>query len=223
MKWKGIRRDSLDVATDASQGLLGINSRFKVEGELRLRRGYARTSIVKKDYAITEIAAFSASQGVVSATLVDGDRWQGYSQPYALWQDNPTTVSYSFISSHTVVGLDAAELSLGTLDAGSYSLRYMSGAVLWGQAPDRYAATRADIIQVVGLQVWENAAWEWFSGTVDQALSAEDSEALAVGKVYDFTIASPQEIKLRFYDGGPSDNSGSVLIDLYSYTLETRL
>jgi hypothetical protein len=26
---------------------------------------------------------------VVSATVVDGDRWQGYPQPYSLWGDNP--------------------------------------------------------------------------------------------------------------------------------------
>ena len=100
MKWRGIRRDSLDVSTDASQSLLSVNNRYAVNGELRLRRGMARSSVIKKDYAISQISAFSASQNVVSATVVDGDRWQGYPQPYSLWGDNP---DYSAIPPPTTI------------------------------------------------------------------------------------------------------------------------
>jgi len=212
VKWRGIRRDSLDVSTDASQSLLSVNNRFAVDGELRLRRGIARTSVIKKDYAITEMSAFSAAQGITSMTLVDGDRWQGYTQPYSLWGDKP---DYTVAPvGYEVAGLSMPEVSLGTLAVGSYTLSYLRGAVLWSSEPTRYAATRADIIQVVGLQVFVNGLWDWFSGFSDQDFTEAGAEALGAGKTYPLVIASPQEVKLRFYDGTPGDNSGSVFISI---------
>jgi hypothetical protein len=89
MKWQGIKRNSIDIGKDAGEGLLAINTRFKVAGELRRRRGLARTSIQRKNAGVTTINGFSAFQSNVMAALTDGDRIQGYQQPYSLWGDNP--------------------------------------------------------------------------------------------------------------------------------------
>jgi hypothetical protein len=89
MKWQGIKRGSIDIGKDAGEGLLAINTRFKVAGELRRRRGLARTSIQRKNAGVTTINGFSAFQSNVMAALTDGDRIQGYQQPYSLWGDNP--------------------------------------------------------------------------------------------------------------------------------------
>jgi hypothetical protein len=88
MKWQGVRRNSLDVSTTAEEGLLLTNGRFKVSGELRRRRGMARSNIIKKDYGVTNISGFSAFQSNVMAALTDGANLQGYQQPAALWGDN---------------------------------------------------------------------------------------------------------------------------------------
>lgn len=92
MKWKGIKRDSIDIG-GMDEGLLAINTRFKVDGELRRRRGLARTSIQKKAAGVTTISGFSAFQSNTMAALTDGDRIQGYQQPYSLWGDNPDTTA----------------------------------------------------------------------------------------------------------------------------------
>jgi hypothetical protein len=88
MKWRGIRRNSLDVTNSSEEGLIAINSRFTVDGELRRRRGMARSSIQRKAASVTTINGFSAFQSNIMAALTDGDRIQGYQNVYALWGDN---------------------------------------------------------------------------------------------------------------------------------------
>ena len=87
--WYGIQRGSLDVSTDLHSGLSAINTRFNVDGEMRRRRGMARTNIIKKGSGVKAISGFSAFQSNVMASLVDGTNMQGYQQPAALWGDNP--------------------------------------------------------------------------------------------------------------------------------------
>jgi hypothetical protein len=99
MKWRGIRRDSIDIGP-AEEGLLAINTRFTTEGELRRRRGLARSSIERKNASVTTINGFSPFQSNVLATLTDGDRIQGYSQPFSKWPDTP---NYSVDTSGTAV------------------------------------------------------------------------------------------------------------------------
>jgi len=89
MNWNGIRRDSLDVTNNLGFGLLETNGRHKVDGELRRRRGMARTSLPKKTAAIRGLVGFSKNQSSLNACVLDGANLQGYNQPYALWGDNP--------------------------------------------------------------------------------------------------------------------------------------
>jgi hypothetical protein len=49
----------------------------------------ARSNIVKKGAAVTNISGFSSFQSNVMAALTDGANLQGYQQPAALWGDNP--------------------------------------------------------------------------------------------------------------------------------------
>ena len=119
MKWQGIRRGSIDIGKDAGEGLLAVNTRFKVAGELRRRRGLARTSIQRKNAGVTTINGFSAFQSNVMAALTDGDRIQGYQQPYSLWGDNPNytvgNLSGGVFFDGTTVGSDIANLGTDAL------------------------------------------------------------------------------------------------------------
>jgi hypothetical protein len=89
MKWEGIQRGSIDVGA-SNEALEVVNGRFVTTGELRRRRGMARTNIIKKGAAIGTLSGFSAFQSNVMCALTDADRIQGYQQPAALWGDNPT-------------------------------------------------------------------------------------------------------------------------------------
>ena len=106
MKWQSIRRDSLDVSKDLSHGLLEINGRHSVDGEMRRRKGMSRTSIPRKTAAIRALCGFSNSQSSVNACVIDGAQMQGYNQPYALWSDSPSLESAdsgdSFVSFHQI-------------------------------------------------------------------------------------------------------------------------
>jgi hypothetical protein len=94
------------------------------------------------------------------------------------------------------------------LSPGVYRIGYAFGAVLWRDAPADWAATRAPIIQNVGAQVYVDGAWAFISPTPDNATTQGAAEALGAGVTYEFTVATPQIIKLRFYDGGPENNDG---------------
>jgi hypothetical protein len=125
---------------------------------------------------------------------------------------NLTWTAGSDVGEFTITGYLAPETSLGTLAAGRYVIRYQGGAVLWNDTPTTYAATRAAIIQSVGLQVWHDGSWQWFSGSPDEGATEAEAAALGAGKTYEFSIASPQEVKLRFQDGGAANNSGTVTV-----------
>jgi hypothetical protein len=88
MKWEGIQRGSIDVGA-SNEALEVVNGRFVTTGELRRRRGMARTNIIKKGASIGTLSGFSAFQSNVMCALTDADRIQGYQQPAALWGDSP--------------------------------------------------------------------------------------------------------------------------------------
>jgi hypothetical protein len=119
MKWQGIQRQSLDVSKTAEEGLLAINTRFKVNGELRRRRGIARSNIIKKSNAVNQISGFSAYQSNVMAALVDGSNLQGYQQPAALWGDNPVYTPIAEPSTALGFWLSGTNSAASTVIAGT--------------------------------------------------------------------------------------------------------
>lgn len=102
MKWMGIRSDITDIVSNLSAGTLASNTRFRVNGEMRLRRGVARTNLPKEGGIITGISTFSPYSAQPTAIMQVGSTLVGYPRPRALWGDNdvagyvPITGLYGF-------------------------------------------------------------------------------------------------------------------------------
>jgi len=145
MKWQGIKRGSIDIGKDAGEGLLAINTRFKVAGELRRRRGLARTSIQRKNAGVTTINGFSAFQSNVMAALTDGDRIQGYQQPYSAWGDNPDYTPFSGTEDLYAAAYGGQSYGVTGVTATAYTPSFQTGGVYIASmsyaAPYWYAAS----------------------------------------------------------------------------------
>jgi hypothetical protein len=87
-QWRGVRAGETDVATDLTTGMTGTNHRYAVDGELRRRRGMAKSSIAKQSACIKAMLGFAGQGATAAATfLTCAGEWVGFTGIRALWND----------------------------------------------------------------------------------------------------------------------------------------
>ena len=78
-----VHRTAVDLDTGHVENL--VNASLSVTGEVRRRKGMARTNVVKKNNAVNNLQGFSTFASTVMLSLIDDDALQGYESPRPRW------------------------------------------------------------------------------------------------------------------------------------------
>jgi hypothetical protein len=125
VKYLGV--DAASTPVDDRPGVLSeaFNTRLRISGELRRRRGLARANVAKLSGAVHAINSFSLSAGEPYAVVASEGEIDGYEDPLSLWGD------YQLVP---VVGVAVFNGTTYALNVFRGSCEWMDSAVVFAQS-----------------------------------------------------------------------------------------
>lgn len=155
MKWHGLNTNTTPV-DDTPYVMQGFtNGLLQTIGEVRRRRGYARSNLAQLSAAWANFSGFSEYQGQVFAMTAYADKLEGFINPAALWSDSQQTILGGYF-----VNLGGGYSFTITRNGNQYS----NGAIIVakpGRCPNGFqdGTLAVQIPLPPGLQKINNLAW----------------------------------------------------------------